>query len=256
MKFYFTAILFTFFFLNSFSQKAIKEYWENGNLKFERKYPKKDSIYIVNPITGNTTLEISVIYDSLYFYTKGGKQVSIDSFITLYGENSTKTKIEKRQELKKIKDDSIAQSKEYKKLDKLVLQSKKKNIPFEAAKIQIQYITGRGNDVCGKMIDVSKSNCHECRSTIKAFVITKDSVQFYDIVKYELFVANTKNGDRYKFESTGNTIPPSIRSLIAQMTEKDIRDFEYTFSNVYLKDKDNNYFKIDEYKKFKLVCDN
>ena len=46
MKKILVVILFSVFCVNAFSQNVVKEYWENGNLKFERKNVRIDSIYI------------------------------------------------------------------------------------------------------------------------------------------------------------------------------------------------------------------
>ncbi|MCC6583118.1 MAG: hypothetical protein IT271_05400 [Chitinophagales bacterium] len=252
---YFLIIIFSFFCCNTFSQNVIKEYWDNGNLKFERKYPQKDSIYVTDPMTGKNKIEVFLLYDSLYFYSKDGKEVNIDEFTKLYGDNEINTKQEKLAEVKRKRDDSIEEVKEFKKLDKLVSLTKKKNIPFDSTRIEIKYISGKGNDVCGNKIDASMPKYMCSYSTIRAFTDLKDSIRFYGIVRYQLIITNTKEGVKYKIESSGNIIPQALKSLIAQMTEADIRNFEYEFSNIYLKDKDNNYFKINEYKNFKLICD-
>lgn len=237
--------------MNSFSQNEIKEYWENGKLKFERKYPRNDSIYVYYSELDVAKLEIIINYDSIAFYSKDGKIIDIVEFINLYGENETNTTQEKNANLKRIRNDSIAEVKEIKRLDKLVKQTKKRKIFFDISKIEIKLFYGEG-DVCGNKIDGTKftgNGMSDYVRSIRAVYLN----QLLDIVQYDFMLHNKKDEAVFICKNTGNYISTAMRDLFSKV---DSDNFVLSFKNIYLKDKENNYFKINEYKNFKLICDN
>jgi hypothetical protein len=63
---------------------------------------------------------------------------------------------------------------------------------------------------------------------------------------------NKKDEAIFICKNTGNYISTAMRDLFSKV---DSDNFVLSFKNIYLKDKENNYFKINEYQNFKLICD-
>lgn len=254
MRFHFAVILICLC-IHSFSQNGIiKEYWKNGNLKFERKNPRTDSIYITNPKNGKSQLEVITGYDSIFFFTKEGNKIDIDSFITLYGENEINTQKEKLEIKKQNVKYNLEIEKEINRLDKLVLKSKKQKTIIDITKIELKYFYGEG-DVCGNKIDGKKfikNGMEDYIATIKAIYLN----QFIDIIQYDLFVYNKHNDEISIYKNKGNYISTAMKSLILKINSDNKNDYQLTFKNIYLKDQKNNYYKINTYNKFQLFCEN
>jgi hypothetical protein len=254
MKKILVVILFSVFCVNAFSQNVVKEYWENGNLKFERKNVRIDSIYIYDSNTDVSKLEIMIAYDSISFYSKEGKEIAIDLFIKKYGEYETNTKQEKKDNLKRIKDDSITEVLEIKRLDKLVLATKMKNRYLDESLVNIKMITGN-KDVCGKVIPGIPETNHFCARPILTIYTTQaTSINFFTVINADLRVKYKQNDTVY-IKILSNSIPLWIRSFCSKIENNESIYYEFYFRNIYLKDKNENYFKIDEYKNFKLFCE-
>lgn len=252
---YSLIILFSFCFLNTFSQKVIKEYWENGNLKFERKCPRIDSIFSFDERKGVNIIQTEISYDSLNFYTKDGYKIDIDSFINLYGSFELNTKSEKKEINKQIKEAKKRKTDEIKALDKLVLGTKKKKIFLDTTKIKLKYFY-RVCNRCGffqksDTMKAKNSSTVDCNSSINAFYDN----QMLDVVKYNFYLINKLNNEFIWCENKGSYITTVIMMLLSKVNAKNENDYEISFKDIYLKDKNNNYFKINEYKNFKLICD-
>lgn len=250
---YSLIIFFSFFFLNAFSQKTIKEYWKNGNLKFERSYPKIDSIYVFDNKTETLKLEIIRSFDSINYFTKSGDMIEIDSFIALYSEFEINTKKEKSNMIKQKRKHDLEVKNELKQLDKLVLKTKKKKVFLDTKKFDLKYFYGEG-DICGYKIDGTKFEkvYHGCyQSTVKAIVDTL----VLDIIQFDVVYNNKLKNENILCQSKGSVFTSAMKMLFSKLTEENRIYCEFKFQNIYLKDKYNNYFKINEYKNFKLICD-
>ena len=236
-----------------FSQNVIKEYWGNGKLKFVRTHPRIDSIYVYDNKTGTSKLEIIRGFDSINYFTKAGDKIEIDSFISLYGEFEINTNKEKSTILKQSKEHDIEVAKEIKRLDKLVLKTKKKKIFLDTTKFDLKYFYGEG-DVCGNKIDGTKFErvYHGCyQSTVKAIVDTL----VFDIIQFDVVFSNKLKNENILCQSNRSVFTPAMKMLFSKVTEENRNYCEFIFQDIYLKDKHNNYFKINEYKDFKLFCD-
>lgn len=253
MRFYFSVILIRLC-IHSFSQNGmIKEYWKNGNLKFERKNPRIDSIYVFDNKTGTSKLEIINGFDSVNYFTKTGDKIEIDSFITIYGENESYTEKEKLEIKKQNLKHNLETQKEINRLDKLVLKSKKQKSIIDINKIELKYFYGEG-DVCGYKIEGTKflkNGMEDYIPTIKAVYLNS----LIDIIQYDLFVYNKHKDEIYIYKNKGAYLSPAMKSLLLKINNNNKNDYVFTFKNIYLQDQKNNYYKINTYNKFKLICE-
>lgn len=251
---YFLIIIFSFFCCNTFSQNVIKEYWENGNLKFERKYPRKDTIFIVNPETGKEKIKIFRGYDSLYFYTKEGKQVDYDEFTKLYGDNEGDTKEEKLAAVKKKRNDSIAEVKEIKRLDKLALLTNKKKIFLDSSSLKINFINNGHLDICLNSIpeyEIKYERGADYVSHLAAYELVNNTIVYHDIVRAWLSIYDKIKDDYLLVGITSGPLSIGVRSIFSKMDVDYRSRYVFSLQDIYLKDINNNYFRIKEYK---FIC--